>query len=424
MSGVGRQFNETGMKIGIEVQRLFRANKFGIEVSALELVKKLREIEPRHQYVVFAKDDEDRDCLRPSDNLEIKIVNGSLFADFEQFFLPIAAAREQVDILHCTGNTAPYFSRVPVIQTLHDVIFMDAIPGNDTFYQRFGNRYRRSVVPLVTPRSKAIITVSEHEKARILERINIDPHRIHVVYNGIDAKRFYPSGDANQRRLVREKYQLPEHYILFLGNTSVRKNSAGVLEAYARYAEATGRALPLVTPGLPEKFIADKLRELNVAFNKDQFITPGYIDDDDLPLIYNLSTVFLFPSLSEGFGMPVLEAMAAGTPVITSSISSMPEIAGNAAVLVDPSKPEDICGALLMLSGNDALRKEKIAEGMSNVKRFSWDRSAEQVLSLYEAVYLQTRAVPETARLLHRPDLTKNYKGLQDRVRAFKSRPW
>ncbi|HEX8039913.1 MAG TPA: glycosyltransferase family 1 protein [Chryseosolibacter sp.] len=411
------------MKIGIEVQRLFRANKFGIEVSALELIKKLREIEPRHQYVVFAKDDEDRGCLTPSDNLEIKIVSGGLFADFEQFFLPIAAAREQVDVLHCTGNTAPYFSRVPVIQTLHDVIFMDAIPGNDTFYQRFGNRYRRSMVPLVTPRSKAIITVSEHEKGRILERLTIDPNRVHVVYNGIDAKRFHPSGDAERTRFVRAKYRLPEHYILFLGNTSVRKNAAGVLEAYARYAAASDAALPLVTPGLPEKFITDKLRELDIAFNKNQFITPGYIDDADLPLVYGLSTMFLFPSLSEGFGMPVLEAMASATPVITSSISSMPEIAGDAAILVDPLKPEDICGALLMLSGNDALRKKKIAEGMTNVKRFSWERTAEQVLSLYEAVYLQNRAVPTTPGLLHRPYVAKNYKDLQGRVRAFKSRP-
>lgn len=409
------------MKIGIEVQRLFRAKKFGIEVSALELIRKLREIEPRHQYVVFAKADEDRACLSPSDNLEIKILNENLFADFEQLFLPIAAWRERVDILHCTGNTAPYFSPVPVIQTLHDVIFMDAIPGNDTLYQRFGNRYRRSVVPLVTPRSKAIITVSEHEKARILERLDIDEDRIHVVYNGIDAKRFYHPGDPDLKRLVRAKYGLPEHYVLFLGNTSVRKNSAGVIDAYARYAAATANALPLVAPGLPEKFIADKLRDLNVAFNRDQFIAPGYIDDADLPLVYSLSTVFLFPSLSEGFGMPVLEAMASGTPVITSAVSAMPEIAGGAAVLVDPLNTDEICGALQMLSGNEALRKKKIAEGRENVKRFSWERSAEQVLSLYEAVYSQTCATQKKSGSAHRPDLRRN-KGPLDRVRAFRSR--
>src|SRR3990170_564103 len=107
------------MKIGIEVQRLFRKKKFGIESSSLELIRTLKGIEPRHEFVIFAKDDEDRNCLNRSDRLKIKNVNGIFFADFEQFFLPIAARREHVDILHCTGNTAPYFSPVPVVQTLH-----------------------------------------------------------------------------------------------------------------------------------------------------------------------------------------------------------------------------------------------------------------------------------------------------------------
>src|SRR5688572_26247666 len=110
------------MKIGIEVQRLFRKKKFGIETSSLELIKTLQEIEPTHEFVIFAKDDEDRSCLAASDNVKIRQVGGKFFADFEQIFLPVAAKREQVDLLHCTGNTAPLFSPAPVVQTLHDVI--------------------------------------------------------------------------------------------------------------------------------------------------------------------------------------------------------------------------------------------------------------------------------------------------------------
>ena len=123
------------MKIGIEVQRLFRTRKFGIETSSLELIKTLKEIEPDHEFVIFAKDDEDRACLSSDDNLKVRTVGGKFFADFEQIFLPIAARREHVDILHCTGNTTPLFSPVPIVQTLHDVIFMDPIPSGDTFYQ-------------------------------------------------------------------------------------------------------------------------------------------------------------------------------------------------------------------------------------------------------------------------------------------------
>lgn len=390
------------MKIGIEVQRLFRLKKFGIELSSLELIRKMRELEPNHQFVVFARDDEDRGCLADTHNLRVRTVKGVLFADFEQVFLPIAVRHEQVDVLHCTGNTAPFFCPAPVVQTLHDVIFMDRIPENDSFYQRFGNYYRRQVVPLITPKSQAIITVSEHEKKRIVQRLGIDPALVHVVYNGIDEKRFQPVRDQATRSAVRTKYNLPEEYILFLGNQSHRKNPHRAVEAYVRYCAQCEHPLPLVTPGLPAKFIAGKLRELDLPYDRNRFITPGYISDADLPVVYGMSTIFLFPSLSEGFGMPVIEAMACGVPVITSAASSLPEIAGSAAMLVDPSDAVALAGALLAMSSREALRKQKIEEGLANAKRFSWNRSAEKILSLYEEVYIHTHALGRESRHLHK----------------------
>lgn len=379
------------MKIGIEVQRLFRKKKFGIEISSLELIKKLSQIEPSHKYVIFAKNDEDRACLTASDNIKIKIVAGRYFVDFEQFFLPIAARNERVDILHCTGNTAPYFCSIPIVQTLHDVIFMDAIPENDTFYQRFGNYYRRKIVPIITPRSKAVITVSQYEKERIVSLLGIAKEKIHVVYNGINEKRFYKHPNLTNRQGILAKYTLPDNFILFLGNTSFRKNSFGVIEAYIKYAAKSENPIALVMPGLPEKFVADKLRELKYPYDKHKFITPGYIEEADLPFVYGLSKVFLFPSISEGFGMPVIEAMACGTPVITSKISSMPEIAGNAAMLIDPLSASDIAEAILSLCGNEELRNKKIHDGLLNVKRFNWSHTAEKVLSLYEGVLQQAK---------------------------------
>ena len=390
------------MKIGIEVQRLFRKKKFGIESSSLELIKKLREIGPGHQYVIFAKNDGDRECLPPSENLRIRTVAGRLFADFEQFFLPIAAAREKVDILHCTGNTAPYYSPAPVVQTLHDVIFMDAIPSGDTFYQRFGNHYRRKVVPLITHRSKAIITVSEFEKERIVRRLGIEPQRIQVIHNGINEDRFHASHSLLARQSVTARYGLPEEFILYLGNQSFRKNPEGAIEAYVRYATETRNPMALVTPGLSAKFVARKLRELNYPYDKRQFITPGYIREADLPVVFNLSKIFLFPSLSEGFGMPIVEAMACGTPVVTSKVSCMPEIAGNAALLTNPFNPNDIADALLALSGNEGLRAEKIDAGMRNAKRFSWSGAAEKVLTTYETVWQQEKSSRKTPGLLQK----------------------
>ena len=375
------------MKIGIEVQRLFRQKKFGIETSSLELIKALRDIEPKHEYVVFAKDDTDRECLTASDNVKIKTIGGRMFADFEQFFLPLAVKREQVDLLHCTGNTAPFFCSVPLVQTLHDVIFMDTIPSGDTFYQQFGNLYRRKLVPLVTPRSQAIITVSHYERERIVQRLGIKREKIHVIYNGLNEIHFNRHASQQRRQQVRSKYQLPPEFILFLGNQTTRKNPARVIEAYAKYAAATSSPLPLVTPGLTRGFITHRLSQLDLPFDEERYITPGYIADADLPVFYALSKLFLFPSLSEGFGMPLIEAMACGTPVISSDTSCLPEIAGNAAVLVNPLKADELTAAIVSLSSNDELRRKKIEAGYFNAKRFSWNRAAESVLTIYETVY-------------------------------------
>ena len=386
------------MKIGIEVQRLFRKKKFGIETSSLELIRTLQEIEPNHEFVIFAKDDEDRACLSASDNIKVRTVGGRFFADFEQIFLPVAAKREQIDILHCTGNTTPLFSPAPVVQTLHDVIFMDSIPSRDSFYQRFGNLYRRKVVPLVTPRSKAIITVSQYEKERIVQRLGVKREKIHVVYNGINQKRFHKHYSASQQEAVRAKYRLPEHFILFLGNQTTRKNPARAIEAYVKYAAAGAPTLPLVTPGLSKNFVVSILRKLHFPYDENQFLTPGYIDDADLPLMYLLSNVFLFPSLSEGFGMPLIEAMACGTPVVSSNAACLPEIAGNAAILANPLKADEMASAILTLLHNSDLRNKKIEAGFRNARRFSWRRSAETIMKIYEAVYVQAAASQKEAR--------------------------
>ncbi len=390
------------MKIGIEVQRLFRNKKFGIETSSLELIKSLRNLEPAYQYVLFAKADVDQRCLAPSDNLSVKLIGGKLFADFEQFYLPVAAGREHVDILHCTGNTTPFFSPVPVIQTLHDVIFMDPISTDDSLYQRIGNHYRRRIVPLVTPRSKAVITVSQYEKQRIIQRLGIDRNKIHVIYNGINEQHFNNSFKGDRKLAVRIRYNLPETFIFFLGNDATRKNPERVIEAYIQYSSQVNNPIPLVTPGLSDKFITDRLHKFNALNKRHLFIIPGYIHDEDLPVMYGMCKVFLFPSLSEGFGMPLIEAMACGAPAITSSASCLPEIAGSAAVLVDPYNVGELASAIRSLTTNDNLRNKMITAGLANARRFSWKRTAEKVLNLYEAVAAEERIVPKQAGFLEK----------------------
>jgi glycosyltransferase involved in cell wall biosynthesis len=374
------------MKIGIEIQRLFRKQKYGIETSSLELIKKMQALDPKFEFVILASKDEDRSCFTESEKFKVKTLAGDFFADFEQLFLPIAAKTQKLDLLHCTGNTTPYFSPVPVVQTLHDIIFMDPIPRNDNMYQRFGNHYRRRLVPLVTPKSEAVITVSNYEKERIVSRLSIDEKKIEVIYNGINNKHFKMCDCPSEKIRVKLQYGLPEKFILFLGNPSFRKNPTGVIEAYVMYATKVRNPLPLVTPGLSQKYVMHELKMLNATYDPNLFITPGYIKEEDLPVVYGLSEVFLFPSLSEGFGMPIVEAMACGTPVITSKISSMPEIAGDAAVLIDPLSAPTIADALIEILGNEEFRLDKIQDGLLNARRFSWDITAEKVLGIYERI--------------------------------------
>jgi glycosyltransferase involved in cell wall biosynthesis len=374
------------MKIGIEVQRLFRKQKFGIEVAALQLIKNLQQHFKETEFVIYVKPDVDDKCLKESENLSIKKINGKVFFDFEHITLPLAAKSDQIDLLHCTGNTTPFFSTVPIVQTLHDVIFMDPISKSDTLYQQFGNRYRRMMVPLVTPKSDMVITVSNYEKDRILKRIDVDESKVRVIYNGIDESRFHINDDPRNLATIRKRYNLPKNFILFLGNTAARKNSLRVIEAYCAYASKTTEPLPIVTPGLPEKFIADHLSSLNEIQKKKNFITPGYVEDDHLATLYSLSNFFLYPSLSEGFGMPLVEAMACGTPVITSNTTCLPEIAGNAALLVNPENTTAIADAITRMATDETLRMNKIALGVMNARRFSWKKTAEQVFDVYEEV--------------------------------------
>ncbi|MBN8577747.1 MAG: glycosyltransferase family 4 protein [Cytophagales bacterium] len=375
------------MKIGIEVQRLYRKERFGIENSAIELIHELLKLKTRHSIVVLSKSGVNKDLFLGCEEFTVRPVHGNFFIDFEQFFLPLAARKEKLDILHCTGNTTPLFSPVPIVQTLHDIIFMDPIPKTDSLYQRVGNYYRRCIVPHVTKKSRIIITVSDYEKKRIVERLSIPENKIHVIHNGINS-RFRRITTPSLVNDFIQKYKLPDRYILFIGNNSHRKNPERVLDAYVNYCAANGsNALALVTPGLSKEFVDTHLKAVNQSQFRATIHTPGYIDSNDLPLLYSCSALFLFPSLSEGFGMPVLEAMGCGVPVITSNTSSLPEIAGNAAVLIDPTDTRSLESAIEGIVKDHALASELSEKGLRQVEKFRWSTVAEKTMEIYERAY-------------------------------------
>jgi len=379
------------MKIGIEGQRLFRKKKHGMDMVALELIRNLQEIDHENEYVIFVKPDTDDTVLRQTDNFRIVHLKGGFYPFWEQFSLPGAAGKEGCELLHCTSNTAPVNTKIPLVVTLHDIIYMESsylkiLKGSGTLYQKIGNIYRKIVVPRIIKTSKRIITVSHFEKNRIAQFFGITgDNRLTAVYNGV-SEHFKPVLDKTELDRVKTQYKLPDHFFFFLGNTDPKKNTKGTLKAFSDYLKITGNDKKLVMLDYDRAELEKLLDEISDKTLIDKIILTGYVTNTDLPAIYSQCEVFLYPSLRESFGIPMLEAMACGVPVITSNTSSMPEIAGDAALIIDPFKPEEIMTAMIRLSDDMNLRTQLIEKGFKQSARFSWKSMAQNVLEIYREI--------------------------------------
>ena len=376
------------MKIGIEGQRLFRKKKHGMDMVALELIRNLQLIDSENEYVLFIKPDEDNLAIKETANFKIVEIETGFYPFWEQIALPRAAQKAGCQILHCTSNTAPVFTSIPLVVTLHDIIYMESsylkiLQGSGTNYQKFGNAYRRMFVPWVIKKSRKIITVSNFEKNRIAQFFGIgNDTRLVAVYNGVSGH-FKPVTDQVELHRVKEKYHLPGRYFFFLGNTDPKKNTKGVLKAFSDFLKHTGNDMHLVMLDYDQYELEQLLDEIGDTALINRIILTGYVVNTDLPAIYSQSEVFLYPSLRESFGIPMLEAMACGVPVITSNTSSMPEVAGDAALLIDPYKPEEITAAMVRIVADKKLKAEMISKGFVQAAKFSWKAMAQHVLEIY-----------------------------------------
>jgi glycosyltransferase involved in cell wall biosynthesis len=381
------------MIIGIEGQRLFRKKKHGMDMVALELIRNLQKIDKENEYVLFIKPDVDDQPIQESDNFRIVKLNGGFYPLWEQIALPAAAKKAGCQLLHSTSNTAPVFTSIPLVVTLHDIIYMESsylmiLKGTGSWYQKFGNIYRRLIVPRVIKKGKKIITVSNFEKNRIGQFFGMaNDRRLEAVYNGV-SEHFKPITDKNELERVKNKYHLPDHFFFFLGNTDPKKNTKGTLLAFSEYLKQTKKDVQLVMLDYDKTELEKLLDEIENQNLISKIKLTGYVVNTDLPAIYCLCEAFLYPSLRESFGIPMLEAMACGTPVITSNTSSMPEVAGDAAILIDPFKPQEITAAMIKLATDRQLRDVLIKKGFVQAAKFSWKAMAHQVLKIYKDIEL------------------------------------
>ncbi len=371
------------MRIGIEAQRIFRKNKHGMDYVVLQEIRELQKIDTRNEYFVFVAPGDDR-CLEDTQNVHILEIGGDFYPLWEQVTLLKAANELNLDMLHCTSNTAPIRCKIPLILTLHDIIFLEPRDkANKSFYQNMGWFYRRLVVPRILKKCKRIITVSNFEKTNIMSKLDIPQGKIAMIYNGYN-EWFKPQEDPEQ---IYKKYIDSPGYFFFLGNTDPKKNTERTLVAYSKYLEKSEVKRQLLMADLDKSFLSSIIERNHIENILPQIVMPGYIVNKDLPYIYNKAFAFLYTSLRESFGIPLLEAMACGTPVITSNTSSMPEIGGPEAILINPENPDEIADKMLQLEKDEALYQRQKEIGPIRAKCFSWQQTAEHLLDLYESIY-------------------------------------
>jgi glycosyltransferase involved in cell wall biosynthesis len=345
-----------------------RAKKFtGIDIYTQALYQKL----VAHGHPAYLYND---DIGLTRDNTLKKYVNSARRRFKEQFGLRTWLLENKIDLFHATMNTdVPLFSPVPVVVTIHDII-PHMMPAQYLSSQ-IERIYYETFIRIAIERSTHILTESMFSKQEMVAQYHISPEKITVIPIGYN-RAFRPIKSKDDLNSVKAKYHLPDKYILTIGGSEYRKNVDRMIQVYL---ENFVSQISLVVIGgawrnvdLPKKY-ADK----PIIFLKG-------IPEDDLVAIYNMATIFVFPSLYEGFGIPVLEGMACNVPVVTSNVSSMPEVGGRAAVYFDPYKKEDMAEKIDMVLKNAQLRTQLIQKGEQQARLFSWDACYNQTARIYE----------------------------------------
>lgn len=325
---------------------------------------------------------------RPLDHrssLPARAMRGAHQVMWTQFGLRAGLRRLKPDLLHAPAFVSTLVPPCPLVVTIHDMAYV-RFPQH---YSKPWLWYTRLLVPLAARRARAVIAVSEHARRDVLRYLRLPPKKVHVVLQGVDLQRFRPlSGLATEG--VARRYGLDTPFILHVGNLAARKNIPTLLSAVFRLKRAHSwgaRKVVLaggVSPGLPG--YADIEATVEALGLETDVVFLGHVPDDDLPAIYNLADAVVMPTLHEGFGVPVIEGMACGRPVIAADTSSIPEVAGDAAILVDPKDVDAWAGALSRVLSNRALRQEMAERGLARARGFTWENTARNTLAVYRHV--------------------------------------
>ena len=364
------------MRIGMKISPL-TVLKAGIPNYIIHLLEALAQVDNGNEYILYTNRPIPFNLDLPDRFRTVKVTFPSPHMQlWYQIGLPVQMKKDGIQLFHDPVYPLPFILPVPGVITVHDISNYTN-PGVHRFRSALSGR----LFPAHIRKARQIMTDSFFTASELKRLFPGAADKIHVIHLGI-SNRFRRVSCEDTLESVRQKYDLPSRFLLFLGTLEPRKNIERLLKAFALSCSSIPHSL-VITGGLGWKF--DKLLELISNHpNRDRIHLTGYVEDDHLPALLSSAEFLAYPSILEGFGFPILEAMACGTPVITSNVSSMPEIAGDAAFLVNPLSVDSISNGINVLGHNDDLRGELSRRGLERACCFSWRKTALKTLDVYE----------------------------------------
>jgi O-antigen biosynthesis alpha-1,2-mannosyltransferase len=367
------------MRIGIML-RHYEQQEGGVKVYTKRILPLLFTLGSQHEYVLIYQNPKLVGTYSKYTNVEEVAARMPGTVTWDQIAVPLVARRKRLDVIFNPKFTIPFFTRAKKVFVLHGSEWF-VIPEH---FKRYDQFYFNRAVPLYCRHSDAFIAVSNAVKADVVKHIGVDPAKVKPIHNGFDPEVFQPVRAPARLQAVREKYRLPERFILWAGQIESRKNIARLLQAFARIKDEVPHHL--VMAGALRWSSGAELRIIEELGIRDRICQPGWIDHADLPAVYCLADQFAFPSLYEGFGIPLLEAMACGCAIVTANTCAPPEVCDGAARLVDPSNVDEIAAAMLEVLLDTRLRQQLIARGIERARDFGWDKCAAEILALFDSL--------------------------------------
>jgi len=382
------------MRIGIDA-RMYRSGVAGIGRYSQNLIKNLLELDQENEYVLFMTDADKKEFENSEiknsvkiENLKLKIVTTNIahYSLAEQIKLPKILAKEKLDLMHFLNFNYPVCYKGKFIPVIHDLtlIKFPSTAKKTNLIKKWAFSY---VLKKACQNSVKVIAISEHTKRDIVETFKIDSRKIKVIYEASDDKNLLKCDLENVDRL-KKKYKIDTPAILYVGQFRPHKNLPSLVDAFSLIHQKMPCKLVLLGKPDPDhkRLQASIDAAVDKAVPKDDIIMPGFVSDEELACWYKIATVFVFPSLYEGFGLPGLEAMQMETPVVAANNSVLPEIYQDAAIYFDPFETADIADKIKMVLASQKLQAGLIQKGKERVKHFSWRKMAEETLDLYRQI--------------------------------------